>query len=870
MNIYTIGGGEIVYEVLKSVTLCLNGGGGILRGMLTIGGICSIFMVYFMILYGNIEQIIRTWALPLLLMLHMLFLPTSTVWVKDTITKYHYKIDHVPYGLAVFASNISRVGQALTEIVEQNFSLPDDLKYQKSGLMFGSNILEKSKTFKIISPNFRENMKNFVGQCVKYDIMLNGKYSFEELRNSSNLWRLITANPSPNRGIFWIPLDGRGKSSYVTCAGAVQKFNQAWTAELQKSFSLLGRQFFSEKLIGNSGANSGKFVLNSTTETALKNEIMRNIQSTAAYLEDLSSSAEEVLKQSIMINALEDSASENTKAAGNLLSYAESKALVQQNYAFETIERLAVKLLPIMKAVIEALAYAGFVFVIPLCMIPGGYKFLSNWVMILVWLQAWPPMFAVLNFIMNIAARASTVAEIGTAGGLTIANYVGVSDTNAEIKILAGYLAMSIPFICIALVKGIGTFVHLAGQMTGTSMQAASSGSAEIANGNFSYGNVSMGNTQLQNLSQLQRNFSSSLSAADHTLVSGRQQIKHGADGSHLFMQQVSSGIVNSSFDESTSIAQNMILQGVRSELRSTETALAHANGQRNSRAMDFSRQISEAINHNTTDTLGFSASEANNLQEALKVVTGHTSSDDYSQSLHSSVSFGLGVFGASISADARNAHNDSESHQSQNSMSYQKAESTVKSYANTIAHSNANSEVTSSAEKYLQSVEESDTLSARKSALEQELHSMTESISRSRSLGASTKMALQDDVREELVQSVGISQAEANRLINQNAPEARAAFEKVYDQKMQAIPSQPVAKQMSWTVGDSGTDLGNQYAVPKETAEQKEKKLGSLMNFTANDDVKQTVASKQQITTGYIESKKGDLQLEEDGIVKK
>ncbi|MDR2781595.1 MAG: conjugal transfer protein TraG N-terminal domain-containing protein, partial [Holosporaceae bacterium] len=206
MEIYTIGGGEIVYEVLKSVALCLNGGNGTLQSMLTIGGIFAAFMVYFMILYGNVEQILRTWALPLMLMLYMLFLPTTSVWIKDSITKYHYKIDNVPYGLAIFASNVSRIGHALTEMVEQNFSTPDDLKYQKSGMMFGSDILEKSKTFKIVSPNFRENMRNFVGQCVKYDIMLNGKYSFEELRNSSDLWGLISAHASQNRGIFWIPL----------------------------------------------------------------------------------------------------------------------------------------------------------------------------------------------------------------------------------------------------------------------------------------------------------------------------------------------------------------------------------------------------------------------------------------------------------------------------------------------------------------------------------------------------------------------------------------------------------------------------------------------------------------------------------------
>jgi conjugal transfer mating pair stabilization protein TraG len=173
MDVYTIGGGEIVYEVLKAVALCLNGGGGTLTALLRIGGFAGAFIVYYMILYGSPQQILRTWGIPVLLMTNMLFLPTSTVWIKDSITRYHYKIDRVPYGLALFASQTSKLGHALTEIVEQSFSTPDDMKYQKNGMMFGSDILEKAKTFRITNQNFKENMRNFVGQCVKYDIMLN-------------------------------------------------------------------------------------------------------------------------------------------------------------------------------------------------------------------------------------------------------------------------------------------------------------------------------------------------------------------------------------------------------------------------------------------------------------------------------------------------------------------------------------------------------------------------------------------------------------------------------------------------------------------------------------------------------------------------
>ena len=59
MEVYTIGSGEIVFEVLKAVSLCLNGGSGLLQAMFTIGGFSGVFIVYYIILYGNIQEVIK-------------------------------------------------------------------------------------------------------------------------------------------------------------------------------------------------------------------------------------------------------------------------------------------------------------------------------------------------------------------------------------------------------------------------------------------------------------------------------------------------------------------------------------------------------------------------------------------------------------------------------------------------------------------------------------------------------------------------------------------------------------------------------------------------------------------------------------------
>lgn len=829
MEVYSIGGGEILYEVLKSVALCLNGGSGTLAAMLRIGGLCGAFIAYYIILYKNPLEVIRTWGLPVLMMVNLLFVPTTTIWIKDTITRYAYKIDRVPYGLALFASCTSKLGHALTGIVEQSFSLPDDMNYQKNGMLFGSDIMEKAKTFRITNQNFKENMRNFIGQCVKYDIMLNQKYSFDELRNTSDIWGLITSNPSKNRGIFWIPIDGKGRSQYVTCEGAVQKFNQLWNTELDRTFSVLGRKFFTGRFIGNSGSNSQKLHMDSHLENALKNEAKANLFNITSYLGDMAASAEETLRQSLLINAIGDAASENSKAVGNAVTYAETRALQQQNNTFDTIGKLATKLLPIMKAVIEALAYACFIFVIPLCMVPNGYKFLMNWGAVLIWLQTWPLIYAVLNFIMNIAARASTLSEIGTAGGLTIANYVGVSDANAEIKLIAGYLAMSIPFICIAVVKGVGTFVHLASQLTGTSMQAASSAAAEVTSGNFSFGNVSMGNTSLNNMSQLQKNFSSSLSAGGHILDTGGMQIRNDASGFTTVTQSVSSGVVDLSsaqndaeefrrgYIDSVQKSHDAAAKLSNSEsLSHSETArLAHSFSrmsvndiaEKYSVGIDKAQQIAQDARILDQYYTGHSYTDQTRAGGNLSLGIGSGSGSKESKSILGRVANALnGGIGINGGVESNNASNYGDSTQSSSSNSIAETERSFNSSIKDIASSNRNDEVTQLARDHVHTLSEIDQYSQEKAFSEHMAKSYQESYNRASSMTFSERRNLTDAVYEIATKEQGYTMSEAARMIRSQRAEDRAIVQSwsntAREREMsRSHPSMPTMRQkMDWS----------------------------------------------------------------------
>jgi conjugal transfer mating pair stabilization protein TraG len=824
-NIYSIGGGEIIYEVLKAVALCLNGGDGVLRALLTIGGLSGAFMIYFLFLYGNIEKIMKTWALPMTALLHLFFVPEVTVWVHDDVSVFHKKLDHVPYGLGVFAASISQIGKAITEVVEQNFSTPDDLKYHKTGMMFGSDILEKARQFKIVNRNFHENMRNFVGQCVKYDIMLNHKYTFDNLRNSSDVWTLVTSNPSVNRGIFWLPPEG-GRAKYLTCAQVVAQFNRVWQQELTRVSLDLGGKLFSGRAIGHSSLSGAPFKMSPQLAQLLKAEFLGNLQSVYGYLGNLAQSSEEILKQNIMINAVQDSASENSHASGNPISFSEMKALLQQNYTFETVGRLAAKVLPIMKAVLEALVYACFIFIIPLCMIPSGYKFLFNWVAVLVWLQAWAPMYAILNFIMNIAARASTIAEMGTVGGVSIANIAGVSAANAEIKVLAGYLTISIPFICIAIVKGLGTFVHLAGQMTGTSTQSAASSATEIAGGNFSYGNVSFDNSQTRNVSQLQRNFGSSLGVGGHILDTGGEQTRNDISGRSVITRAVSSGPTDissshSNVEEMRKSWQDSVQQA-QNEMESLQKSQSLASSQTQRMANILSSGMSVA----DLQKYGFGKDEATQIMNAAKVVASQHSGHEYGQASQAGGSLGLNISGSkdiisgglgiSGNVTASNSHNLGESSQASTSEDVNSSQRIVENAMKDISVSERNDELTQLARDHVQTLSEVEQHSRNKSYHEQQAKNYQESLSKGENLNFSSRNNLMDHALKIAQEEEGLSLKESSELLHSQKTEDQSArneiFRKTHDESGRFMRNDSFMKQPNFARFNHKNSLENEF----------------------------------------------------------
>ena len=581
-DIYTFGNGEILQGVFNSIAACLNGHTGTLYEPLKrIGMILGVFWAALYAVYGDMLKPLTHWIIPMSVITTLLFAPQASVWIHDPVTKFHQKVDNIPYGLAAFAGYISKFGNIITEQVEKVFTLPDDLKYQKSGSLFAGNIIQQAKSFHITNEDLAENMRGFVGQCILYDAMLGRKYTIEDLRHSDDIWELVSTNASPVRSFLWREPRQMGEMAprpeIITCREGVARFNRLWGQELDRSATIFGKKIFGNHALINSKA-----------------ELLKYLPLSYGALGNMAKSAQEIIQQQMMIYSIVDGIEANGAAVGNAQNFAARRAYLQQRATYETLGAMAGETLPTMKAVLEAIAYACFLFIIPMAILPFGYQFLLRWAQILLWLQMWAPLYAILNYVMTMAARSKTLSllSLSNEAGVTIASSVGIANLNTDIASMAGYLAMSIPFLCIAIVKGVGSFVHMASHLGNVGQGAASMAASEITSGNLSFGNVSEGNVQISNSSMLQRSNAAAYKAHSFSLTDGRVEMTTMADGSQI------SNVGTSNLPISLNIAESQSQQLSEMASRSYQNAmnLSESSSQHLSSSMRSAVNLSDTL----------------------------------------------------------------------------------------------------------------------------------------------------------------------------------------------------------------------------------------------------------------------------------
>ena len=491
-ELFTLGGGVYLVDLLNAVAAITGGGAFVTLAQLA--GAAGLAWVLFRTAFGGSWKDNAKWMLLFVAVWGAMVVPKATVRVVDRLdpTLAPAVVANVPIGLALFASLTSQVGDGLTRLTEQAFTLPADLAYRRHGLIFGARLAAATTRLEITDAVFARNVRNYARQCVFHALLL-GHISADDLRESTDIWSLVTATGTPSAGASparmfeFATRRAAGVAGataidreVVTCQAGAVRLNAQWNAETARAGTVFGRRIFPDE----------------RTEALARAELIAALPAAHTFLIGASRTAGEIMRQQMVLNAMHDAGEQWAAEAGNaaaLRAYTEARAEAQTVSAYRAIGRQAETWVPLLRIVFECLYVGAFPIAVLLMLTPAGGTIFRSYVTGMVWLQSWGPLYAVLHRIsMGEAAERMQAAAAMPGGdiGISLVAQAGIRAVASDVAVMSGYLSMSVPFLAAALAYGLSKATVLATSVLAVGQDAASSAAHEGTTGNLSLANT--------------------------------------------------------------------------------------------------------------------------------------------------------------------------------------------------------------------------------------------------------------------------------------------------------------------------------------------------------------------------------------------
>lgn len=623
-DVITYGGGEGLFYTFNAVAAFFNGkvpGNSVGSLAATLGTISAIFASAIAVFTMVIKQDLKisfNWLFGSYIIMNALMLPKINVLIIDRVTGFQQPVANVPFMLGAFAGATSQLGDAMAKKMDDIFTGPIDahqgvsgkevMSYRTHGVAMASQLVSKASRFTITDADMAANMREFVQQCVIIDIA-KGKYTINSILETNDLWGLLKENASPARGFPYRHIEnGRISTNILTCQEGAEKLDLAWGKAIEKSKKIYGQRFFPQS--------------KNPAHT-----LVSNMSISYEYLTNISAEASDILRQNMMLNALEDgllSANQINNASAAVTGYATTRAQEQQKTAYSLQGSMASLSLSVLKIVVEVMFYAIFPLIVIIAIMPGGVAVLKKYVIALFWIQSWAPLYSVLNMLVNIYGRSKSMAAIAgtSAYGISAATMPGLVEGNEWVAAVAGYTMMSVPFLSYGLIHyGAGAFSQLSTHFGSVTQSAASHAAEEATTGNYSMGNTNFDNHSRHNISGFKQdqNLSvatgrSSVQMGDGSWISKTMDGKTIVDWSGALSKMGGSINLSGSMSQSLSeSAESSHRQGVQEMTSAQESITAGLQ-----LAESFNKTRSNGVTSDNSQTIGDSYSESKSLAKYL------------------------------------------------------------------------------------------------------------------------------------------------------------------------------------------------------------------------------------------------------------
>ncbi|MGH8562319.1 MAG: conjugal transfer protein TraG N-terminal domain-containing protein, partial [Nevskiales bacterium] len=285
------------------------------------------------------------------------------------------------------------------------------------------------------------------------------------------------------------------------------------------------------------------------------------------------------------------------------------------------------------KNILEMLIYGLFpillLFVI-VSMFPG--KTLIFYAKALVWLHLWPPLYAVLHFVMSVysadavTASPTIPASVGGAGaGLAVMTQGGITAVNADMAAMAGYLAWMIPLLSWGIMNAGGFAISQLAAGIGSVAQSAGASAAGAA----STGQINLGNTRLLNSTYFAANTAPAQNTGVGTVTDPMSgSVTTNTQGGHAFLNTAKHNVglsanLSEGIQSSVSERASASLSAANQDMKQ----FADTSASNFDNAMSFRQDASSSLSSSEGITRQFSASvneKADAIQSGLQQISAN------------------------------------------------------------------------------------------------------------------------------------------------------------------------------------------------------------------------------------------------------
>jgi len=462
-TIYSIGDSLFLEQVL--IALAMISGVPDFVMMIKIGLAIGVFSVIVSaIMEGGREIKFQPVIVGLLIYLTM-FVPTATVVIEDTYSGALRPVANVPIGAAAAGGIISLIGYKATEMFELAYGpvMPRITETQFSESLSILNSMRKKAADPAIWSGInadagggyidvRRSYSNYMKDCTLKKIDL-GIMKIDDLYNKNYLTSLEFNSHTFRTHVYLQTGNASGQNK--TCA-------DAWTALTAISFSGAETE---DALKATLGFDANKLAAGETAfgkATTAIDSLLGSAVTANTYL------AMAVLEPVIAQAAANKYNDFNDFAGATMIN----QSLNQRNTEWAAEQTLFMTIVRPMLAFFEAFIYAIFpimAFVIVLG--AKGIQLAGKYFTMIIWIQLWMPLLAIVNLYIHTAAIASfqTYTAVATHNWNSFYALDTASDIAQHWIATGGLLAASTPALALMLIYGSAvTATHLAGRLKGS------------------------------------------------------------------------------------------------------------------------------------------------------------------------------------------------------------------------------------------------------------------------------------------------------------------------------------------------------------------------------------------------------------------